>query len=129
MQDKSKMYVEYYRLLEMWMQNIEKGKSIRNYFEYYGYKNIALYGKGKMANHVINELKDSEIVITYAIDQNTGVNSEINILSCREESFPAVDVLIITPVYDFEIIERQMREIIDAPIISLKEVIQEAAIL
>lgn len=129
MQDKSKMYVEYYHLLEMWMKNLEKGKSIQRYFDYYGYKNIALYGIGKMASHVINELKDSETAIAYAIDQNTGINSDIDIISCNEEEFPAADVLIVTPIYDFEIIERRMREILDVPIVSLKEVIQEAAIL
>lgn len=129
MQDKSIMYKEYYKILELWMRNLEDGKKIVNYFQYNHYYQIALYGMGKMANHVIKELKGSDIQIAYAIDRTPYKNTDIRIISCDEEEFPLVDAIIVTPTYDFINIERELCKRLDIPVISLDEVIRDTAAL
>lgn len=129
MQDKLEMYMKYYRLLEVWMQNLENGKKMEYYFQYNNYNQIALYGMGKMANHVIKELENSNIQIAYSIDRNPSISADIPILSIDEKIFPAVDAIIVTPIYDFPDIERKLSQIIDIPIIPLDEVVMETAVL
>ena len=129
MQDKSKMYMEYYRILEVWMCNVENGKKIENYFHYNHYNQIALYGMGKMANHVIKELENSDIKIAYAIDRNPHGNTKFPIISSNEKEFPIVDAIIVTPTYDFINIERDLSRRLDIPVIPLNEVIRCTAAL
>ncbi|MEZ3435944.1 MAG: hypothetical protein K1W34_15255 [Lachnospiraceae bacterium] len=121
--------MKYYRLLEVWMQNLENGKKMEYYFQYNNYNQIALYGMGKMANHVIKELENSNIQIAYSIDRNPSISADIPILSIDEKIFPAVDAIIVTPIYDFPDIERKLSQIIDIPIIPLDEVVMETAVL
>lgn len=129
MQDKTKMYKEYYRLLEVWMQNLENGKKIEAYFQYNNYNQIALYGMGKMANHVIKELENTNIRVAYAIDRNPNINADIPILSIDEKTFPVADAIIVTPIYEYVNIERELSRILDIPVIPLDEVVRETAIL
>lgn len=119
------MYVSYYRLLEKWMTLHENGGSTRQYFISRGIKKIIIYGLGKMANHLLEDLKGSGIDIVCAIDRNA-INKygEFPVITA-EERIPEADCIIITPVHEAEAIKKDLTGRTLLPIISLAEVLDE----
>lgn len=122
---KIRMYVSYYRLLEKWMTLREKGGRAEQYFTSRGMKKIIIYGLGKMANHLLEDLKGSDINIVCAIDRNV-INKygEFPIITL-EEKMPEADCIIITPVHEAEVIKKNLTGRTLLPIISLSEVIDD----
>lgn len=118
-----KMYVSYYRLLEKWMVLHEKGGSIKHYFLVQGIKKIIIYGLGKMANHLMEDIKGSGINIVCAIDMRA-INKygDFPVITL-EETIPDADCIIITPVYETEPIKQKLKERTALPIISLSEIV------
>ena len=120
------MYVSYYRLLEKWMVLHEKGIKISRFLAKKNLHNIIIYGMGKMASHLIFDLRDSDINIVCAIDKKAAnMYGEFPIIS-GEDEIPEADCIIVTPVYEFERIKNQIKEKTAIPIISLSDVIEEA---
>lgn len=118
-------YQMWYNLMERWLTLHEEGKTIPRILKERGISTIALYGLGKIGKHVAWELKDSEVTILYAIDRIvSGMYDEIPVKKV-DESFPIVDAVIVTAVYDFEEIEEMLKNRIDCPVISLEEILYE----
>lgn len=118
-----KMYVAYYRLLEKWMTLREKGGGAKQYFQSRDMKKIIIYGLGKMANHLLEDLRGSDIHVVCAIDRNA-INKYGGFpVITAEESIPDADCIIITPVHEAESIKESMSGRTLLPIISLAEVI------
>lgn len=119
------MYRSYYRLLEKWMILREKKISIKQYFKERGVRNIIIYGMGKMTRHLLEDLKGSDINIVCAIDRGAfEINSDFIIIS-GEDEIPEADCIIITPVYDMEVIKRKLKRKTSVPIISLSEIVDK----
>lgn len=122
---KIRMYVSYYRLLEKWMTLREKGSRAEQYFTSRGMKKIIIYGLGKMANHLLEDLKGSDINIICAIDRNV-INKYGGFpVITVEEKIPEADCIIITPVHEAEAIKRNLTGRTSLPLISLSEVIDD----
>ncbi len=120
-----KMYVSYYRLLEKWMALHEKGGSVRQYFMQHKWNNIIIYGLGKMAVHLLSDIKESNINVVCAIDRGA-----INIYSyfpviTLEEDVPRADCIVITPVHEAESIRQSLKDRISIPMISLSDILDE----
>lgn len=106
-----------------WMKIKQEGKSLKVYFEEKGYKKIAIYGMHYLGECLVRELKDSDIVIEYAIDRNAkGINSGIQCIDMSGE-FTKVDAVIVTPVQSFFEIEEELSYKIECPIISIEDII------
>lgn len=119
------MYVAYYRLLEKWMTLREKGGGTKQYFISQGMKKIIIYGLGKMANHLLEDLKGSSIDIVCAIDRNA-INKYGGFpVITAEERIPDADCIIITPVHEAEAIKKGLMGKTLLPIISLSEVLDD----
>lgn len=122
-EDRHEMYVSYYRLLEKWMVAREHGKSTKTYFEVNGLKNIIIYGLGKMADHLIEDLKQSDINIVCAIDRGALKKSAWFPVIFGENDIPDADCIVITPVYDVESIRQSLEDKTSLPILSLSDVV------
>jgi hypothetical protein len=121
--DKVYKFKLYYNILNQWLMKKNEGKSITEYFISNGYKTIAIYGMGELGCRLYEELKDSEIKVSYAIDKESGsIYSELEVCSIEEELQP-VDALIVTAVFAFDKIEEELEKIVDFPIISLEDVV------
>lgn len=110
-------------LLKKWLlrQQIEKG--LEGYFIHNNYHEIAIYGMGHLGECLLNELRNSNIKVKYAIDKNANnILSEIDIKKSGDY-LPAVDAVIVTPVYYYADIKKELEKVIRCPIISLEEVI------
>lgn len=119
----AKMYVSYYRLLEKWMILHEKGGSTKQYFISRGIKNIILYGLGKMANHLIEDIKGNGINIVCAIDMRA-INKygDFPVITI-EETIPYADCIIITPIHEEETIKQELKDKTMIPLISLSDIL------
>lgn len=125
-EDKNKKvdkFKSYYNMLNQWLLLKQEGKTLEEYFVNNGYKNIAIYGMGEMGRRLYDELKDSDITVKYAVDENaSGIYTEIEIFS-KDEEYPDADVIIVTAIFAFDIIEKELQKKIKFPVIALDDVI------
>lgn len=119
------MYVAYYRLLEKWMVLHEKGGSVKQYFMQHDIKNIIIYGLGKMANHLMEDIKESDINVVCTIDIGA-INkySHFPVITLDEE-IPNADCIIITPVHEAESIKESLKNRTAVPVLSLTDILDE----
>lgn len=116
-------FVGYFNLLDHWMMIKEEGKSISGYFQENGYLKIAIYGLGKMGNHLLKELKDTNIQVLYAIDTKGDAVCNDTVVYTLNDKLPDTDLIVVTPVFDYDNIERSLREKTDTKIVSLNSVV------
>lgn len=111
-------------LFSHWLEIKNKGKSISRFFKDLGYKDIAIYGMGELANHLIDDLEGSGIHVAYGIDRDASccVSRISNVFSLQEE-LPKADVVIITPYYAYENIKRDLDKKIACPILSIEDAV------
>lgn len=116
----------YYDLLNQWMKLKIEGKKLEDYFIENEYKTIAIYGYAELGNRLYDELKPSKNVnIKYIIDKNKdNISSRIPIYK-PEDKLPNVDIIVITPVFAYAEIEKNLIEHVDYKVVSLYEVIAE----
>lgn len=124
-EEKIDKFKNYYNILNQWLIIKQEGKSLVEYFVEKNYNTIAIYGMGEMGNRLYNELKDSSIVVKYAIDKDANnVYSKIEIIDL-EDDFEEVDAIIVTATFAFDKIEEKLREKTECVIISLEDVVYE----
>ncbi|NLF41739.1 MAG: hypothetical protein GX587_03495 [Bacteroidales bacterium] len=115
----------YYNMLNQWLILKQAGKNLSEYFKTNNYKTVAIYGMGEMGNRLYEELKDSDIVVKYAVDKEVeNTYSELNVIA-PETEFEAVDVMVVTATFAFDEIEEKIGEKVDFPIVSLEDVVYE----
>lgn len=118
--DKEK-YELYLNDLDRWMGLREKNVSLIQWFLDREFENIAIYGYGIMARHLINELSQSKVVVKYLIDkQKNKLNVEIPVYT-PVEKLPDVDIIVVASYYYFSDIKEIIND--ELPIISLRDVI------
>lgn len=122
--DKVIKFKRYYYTLNQLLIIKQEGKFLLEYFIKNGYKNIAIYGMGEMGNRLINELKNTEINVKYGIDKNAGSTAELDVYEL-EDNLENVDAIVVTAIFAFEEIEKELSQVIDCPIISLEDIIFE----
>lgn len=115
----------YYNMLNQWLILKQEGKSLAEYFKANEYKSVAIYGMGEMGNRLYDELKDTDIEVKYAVDQDAASTySELDVID-REDDFAEVDVMVVTATFAFDEIERILSDKAGFPIISLEDVVYE----
>lgn len=124
--DKVKKFKSYYNMLNQWIILKNKGKSLNDYFVENKIHKIAVYGMGEIGERFLEEMSVChDVEICYAIDQNAdGVLLEIPVKTLDDMLEP-VDAVIVTAVFAFDSIAPELKAKTSAPIISLKEIIQE----
>lgn len=111
------------QLLNQWMLTKQRGKSIVDFFHKNAIKCIGIYGMSYVGECLVEELKNTEIEVKYAIDQNRdGIYVDVDVISLDEE-LEKVDAIIVTPITSFQNIKEMLSEKVDYRIISLEEII------
>lgn len=124
-EDNAKFY-EFYSILLQWVHMRNEGKTIGAYLNKCGYHTIAIYGMKELGEELLFELKDSEVEVKYAIDKNADdLYVETDVYRPDEELEP-VDAVVVTAVHWFEEIEKDMKEKLGCPILSLEDVVYDA---
>lgn len=91
------MFEEFFHILDQWMTLHEDGINLSMILEEKGYREIAVYGMGNMATHIVQELKDSPVNVSYIIENTSDsyyVDAEIK--SLENDELPKVDMIIYT---------------------------------
>lgn len=119
----SNKYWESYLMMDRWVRKKQEGKSLIDYFEENRYYSIAVYGMSHAGITLLDELSDSGIKVKYGIDMNADkIYSDIPVFK-PSDSLEEVDVVVVTPVYYFDEIEKNLSEKMSCPIIPLDDVI------
>lgn len=113
---------EFYNLLIEWLKLCQEGKTLASYFEKNNYKTIAIYGMKELGERLFDELRETGVEVKYAIDRNSAVYAEIEILN-PEEVLPSVDVIVVTAIHYYNEIKETLSKNINCPIISLEDII------
>lgn len=125
-QDKALAKVhELYMLFDQWVQVKQEDKSLVEYFRKNEYRTIAIYGMKELGERLYDELKNSDIKVSYVIDKNADkIYADVNVVTPDEELDP-VDVIVVTAVYYFNEIEEVLNKKVNYPIVSLEDVLYE----
>lgn len=121
----SDKHLALYRMMNEWVKIKQKNKSIADYLEGQGYNKVAVYGMNYVGETLLTELKDTNVKVMYAIDQNAGnIYADVEVVS-PEAVLDEVDAVIVTPITFFEEIETKISEKLDCPIISMDDILYE----
>lgn len=121
----SNKHLAMFIMMNQWVKVKQEGKNLEEYFKKEGYKSIAIYGMSYIGETLVEELKHSDIHISYGIDKNAdSIYSEIDIISPDKE-LPKVDVIVVTAITFFDEIEKALSKKLDCPIISLEDILYE----
>lgn len=107
-----------------WMKNKQSGKSIVTFLKKNNFRNIAIYGMHHLGEILLNELQEHNITVSYAIDKNADTMKTSIKMFRPDEELDEVDAIIVTPIFYFDEIERQLSQKVKCPIISLEDVIE-----
>lgn len=124
-QNMSDKHLALYLMMNQWVKVKQEGKSLKTYFEKYGYKKIAIYGMSYAGETLCRELKDSDVEIAYGIDQNAEWMSRDIEMKRPQDDLTDVDAIIVTVVYYFDEIEKNLKQKVNCPILSLGDIVYE----
>ena len=113
--------VQISHFLNNWLQMYQMKKNMVPYIEYMGYKSIAIYGMGILGQRLYDELEESDIIVKYAIDQNAANIRDLVDVKHPSEELETVDAVIVTSLYYFDEIKRDMESKMECPVISLMD--------
>ena len=117
----------YYEILDYWMELEEKGVRLQEYFLKNKWYHIAIYGKGKIGMHLYHRLKNTKVNVEYFIDKKEGCfEGDIQIIS-PEELIPPVDVVVVTPVMEYEQISSNLKNRGIGNIISITDILRQSS--
>ena len=109
--------------MNQWLCLKQKGKTLRPYFDQYGYKNVVIYGMSYLGERLYDDLKEIGITVAYAVDKNaTNLYADIEIYSPDEE-LPKVDAIIVTATYFIDEIEETLSQNNDFPIVPIEDIL------
>ncbi len=117
---------EYFSLMNEWMFKLEDGKAVASYFIKNNFKKIAVYGYGHIAKHLLFQLQGHDVKIEYIIEQFKSQNSVPYPTKTVSDDLEQVDVVVVTPIVEYSEIKKSVKERINCPIVSIKEVVFES---
>ena len=124
---KIERYRQYWYLYDIWLTLRDKNITLNSWFRRNNISTVALYGIGMFAEHLISELKNSQIRIVYGVDRrNQRQHSDFSIYSPRDD-WPKkiIDAFVITSAYDCEEIKEILKKRVTVPVFVLGEILEE----
>ena len=117
--------VRYLHIMEDWMARRVKGVSLACRLKSAGYKEIAIYGYGVLGRSLYEELALSDILVKYIIDyKGENLHTEVKVY-LPYESLPAVDVVIVSVLFEYGTIYRVLKDKGISNILSLERLLYE----
>ena len=120
-------YKAYYQLANQWLVNKNEGKNVATYFADNDIEKVAIYGMGTLGELLYNEIKEN-VKVAYFIDKNAdtlyyGLDDTAVVGFDDIDSQGEVDAIIVTPIFDFDDIEKDLEDVIDTQLISLEDIV------
>lgn len=130
MKDKKLKYRAYYNLLNKWIYKYGNNELTEKYFVTNNINNIAIYGTGEIGKILFNELRYStKVNIRLLIDRKRSkifgnedvfsINDDIS----NEIISKNIELIVITAIYSYKEIKKELQEKTCVKIVSLEEII------
>lgn len=122
-------YMDYYKLMNRWIQNKLNNWEIKNFFDNNNLHSVAIYGMGTLGELIYKELKNNGIKTKYFIEKNYIDNiigiENIPIISIHDvKQLKNIDLIIVTPIFDYKEIEAELKQYLNnISIVSLEYII------
>ena len=121
-----KKYKKYYNILNQWLQIKENNISVENYFKKKNWKHVAIYGFMALGNHLLWELQNTDVKVEMIIDRRSELTCPgVKVISPKD-SIEGIDVVVVTPVYEYEEIKNELQKNTNVQIVSIEDVINES---
>lgn len=112
-----------YHMANEWLMKKQNDKNCAQYITRLGYRKIAIYGMAIMGERLLDELRDTDVEVVYAIDRNVNnIYSYLDVVSPDDE-LKEVDAIIVTSIAFFDEIKKDLSSKINCPIIALDDII------
>lgn len=117
----------YYYVLCMWIRNLNSGKTIEQYCVHNKIKTLGIYGIGFLSDLLVDELKDTNVNSDILIERNARKKSYQNQQVIKLENINDfhLDAIIVTPVFAFNDIKKEINCFSDIRVISLYDIVNE----
>lgn len=116
-------FEDYFAIANKWLKNRNSGIYVSDYFNHHNYETIAIYGMGELGKRLYEELRNQGKIVTFVMDRSAkGIEPGLNVYNVGEK-IPSVDVIVVTPTFDYTSIEEQLKKVTDTKIISIKDVV------
>lgn len=114
-------------IYDMWMSL--GNDCIARYLERNGIKKIAIYGFARLGQRLFYEIKRSDVSVSYAMDRNPSITiKDLEIKKpCKVEKDYMVDAVVVTPIFSFDIIKKDLENYGYNNVISLYEILYDVA--
>lgn len=122
----NKKLIEFYQILNLWLELEQSGHSVADYLKKYGYESVAIYGYKELGERLNYELLGKKIKVKYIIDSKADSIYAPQKVYYPNENLPKTDVIIVTAIHYYTSIEDNLHKYVDCPIVNLNDVIYEA---
>lgn len=112
-------------VLSEWMALYRCGNSLEKILTREGYSAVAIYGMGILGSHLYQELEDTGIQVNYIIDRKPIKGVYESRICGIDTVLQGIDVVIVTPIYQFEEIKEKIQEINHLPVLSLRTLLDK----
>lgn len=121
----SDKHLALFLMMNQWVRTKQREKNLASYFEANGYKRIAIYGMSYAGETLVNELKNTGIIVAYGIDRNAeSIDTNVDIVT-MDDQLEKVDAIVVTAITFFDEIEAKLSRKMDCPILSLEDILYE----
>lgn len=120
-------YKSYYLMYNKWVSNLHYKKYLGDYISKNNYKSISIYGIGEVAIRLYEEIKGYEVIIECFIVKSKDTVDFIDgipVIELDNISNIKSELILVTPIYDFENIKKDLLNYkICTNIISLEQIV------
>ena len=127
---KTKYVIGLSTVYDCWLYLEHRNQSVAEYLKWYGYSNICIYGMDLLGERLCDLLTDSTVKTVFAIDRRAGEFICNVPVFCLEDVqvelyIKQVDVVVVSVISDFELIEKAIKNAYEVPVLSLKDILIE----
>lgn len=116
-----KKFEDYFSILNSWLKLSNRGDRVQDYFLKNSFRRVGIYGMGELGKRLYEELEKSDVEIVFAMDKG-GYNLPNGLRMVNEtEEIPSVDVIVVTPTFDYSNIENSLKQRTHNKIVSISE--------
>lgn len=121
----SKKHLELFLMMNQWVKVKQEGKNLAEFFEKNDYKRIAIYGMSYVGKTLLDELRDTDVEVSYGIDREIdSIYLDLDIFT-MEDKLEKPDAVVVTAISFFDELKEKLEEKLDCPILSLEDILYE----
>ena len=117
---------DYLDMMNQWLILKQEGKNIADYLLKCDVNSIAVYGLGIYGRHLIRDLNDSEVTVSFAIDRKPQQDYKGVHVITPDKPIEGVDLIINSVLSDRDGIEKTLLQLTEIPVVAIDDLIFES---